>query len=90
MQPPTAPLPIIPLSRKSRICSADLELIRNHLGTNTLAIQYVPDMLKYANSLLCASEQHCRTPYDQARAQVHYGNTTFLFSRMATTTAKDH
>lgn len=84
------PLPIIPLSHKSRICATNLELIRNHLHPNTLAITYLPDMLKYANSLLCASERHCRTPYDQARAQVDYGNTTFVFSRMTATTTKDN
>lgn len=89
MESPTT-LPIIPLSRNGRICATDLELITDHLQPNTLAITYLPYMLKYANSLLCASERHCRTPYDQARAQVHYGNSSFLFSRMATATQKDH
>lgn len=84
----TTTLPIIPLSRNGRICATDLELITNHLHPNTLAITYLPDMLKYANSLLCTSERHCRTPYDQARAQVHYGNTSFLFSRMTAATQK--
>ena len=90
MQTDTTPLPIIPLSRKNRICAAHLELIRKHLGTNTLAIKYLPDMLRYANSILYASERHCRTPRDQARAQIHYGNTTFLFSRMTAATATDN
>ncbi len=82
----SSPLPIIPLSRNSRIDSTHLELVRDHLHGNPLAIEYLGSMLRYANTLLRASERHCRSPYDQPRAEVIYGNTTFLFSRMNAST----
>ena len=85
MQTPTT-LPIIPLKRDSRVDSSHLDLIRKVLGGNTLTIKYLPNMLRYANSLLAASESRCRSPYDQPRAEVSYGNTTFLFSRSIETT----
>lgn len=85
----TPPLPIIPLTRDSRVDSSHLDLIRIVLRENTLAITYIPNMLRYANSLLAASESRCRSPYDQPRAEVTYGNATFLFSRSIETT-KDH
>jgi len=81
MQTTTTQLPIIPLSRDSRVDSSHLDLIHCLLHGNTLAIKYLPNMLRYANSLLAASEKHCRSPYDQPRAEVIYGNITFLFSR---------
>lgn len=77
----TTQFPIITLTRDSRIDTSNLELIQNLLSGNELAIRYIPDMLRYANSLLIASERRCRTPYDQPLAEVVYGNTTFLFSR---------
>ena len=86
---PTTPLPVIPLTRDNRVDSSHLDLINNALRGNTLAIKYLPNMLRYANSLLAASESRCRSPYDQPRAEVIYGNTTFLFSRWIQTT-KDH
>lgn len=73
--------PIIPLTRDSGVDTSNLELIQDLLSGNELAIKYIPDMLRYANSLLIASERRCRTPYDQPLAEVVYGNTTFLFSR---------
>lgn len=85
----TQPLPTIPLTRDSRVDSSHLDLIREVLRGNTLAIKYIPNMLRYANSLLAASESRCRSPYDQPRAEVTYGNTTFLFSRSIGIT-KDH
>jgi hypothetical protein len=81
MQTTTTQIPIIPLSRDSRVDSSHLELILCLLHENTLAIKYLPNMLRYANSLLAASENNCRSPYDQPRAEVIYGNITFLFSR---------
>jgi hypothetical protein len=90
MQTPTT-LPIIPLTRDSRVDSSHLDLIRKVLRGNTLAITYLPNILRYANSLLAASERRCRSPYDQPRAAVSYGNTTFLFSRsIETTKNQDH
>jgi len=90
MQTPTT-LPIIPLTRDSRVDSSHLDLIRKVLRGNTLAITYLPNMLRYANSLLAASESRCRSPYDQPHAAVSYGNTTFLFSRsIETTKDQDH
>jgi hypothetical protein len=78
MQTPTT-LPIIPLTRDSRVDSSHLDLIRKVLRGNTLAITYLPNMLR------------CRSPYDQPRAAVSYGNTTFLFSRsIETTKDQDH
>jgi hypothetical protein len=80
---------MIPLTRDCRVDSSHLALLHNLLRGNTLAIKYLPNMLRYANSLLAASESRCRSPYDQPRAEVTYGNTTFLFSRSIETT-KDH
>ncbi len=84
----TTQLPIIPLTRDSRVDASHLELVRGVLR-GKLAIKYLANMLRYANSLLAASEKRCRSPYDQPRAEVVYGNTTFLFSRR-TETRKDH
>lgn len=75
----TTQAPIITLTRDSRVDTPKLELIQNLLSGNELAIKYIPDMLRYANSLLIASERGCRTPYDQPLAEVVYGNTTSSF-----------
>ena len=85
----TRPLPIIPLTRDNRVDSSHLDLIHNVLRGNTLAIKYLPNMFRYANSLLAASESRCRSPYDQPRAEVIYGNMIFIFSRRIQAT-KDH
>jgi hypothetical protein len=71
----------IPLSRKNRVSLTDLEIIRTRLAGNQLALDSIGSFLKYANSVLRTSENHCRIPHDQPRAQVEFGNSIFLFSR---------
>jgi hypothetical protein len=85
----TIQLPVIPLTRDSRADTFHLELMHSVLRGNTLAVKYLPRMLRYANLLLTASEKRCRSPYDQPRAEVTYGNATFVFSRR-TETRKDN
>lgn len=62
----------------------DLRTIRTALQHNSLALQYIPRFLNYANQVLANAERLRRTPYDEARAQVTYGNTLFEVSRIAT------
>ena len=70
------------VSRKGRTNPSDLESIRKQLFGNTLALKYIGSFLNYANSVLCAAERACRSPYDQARAEIAYGNSVFIFSRL--------
>jgi len=88
METTTTQLPIIPLTRDSHVDPSHLELIHGVLHGNTIAIKYLPNMLRYANELLANSERSCRAFYDQPTVQMTYGNATFLFSR-ATGTRKD-
>lgn len=74
--------PPIALSRKGQVSPEDLEVIRQRLHGNNMAIKYLGRFLLYANSLLSTSERLCRSPHDEALAEVTYGKCSFVFSRL--------
>lgn len=75
-------LPPIALSRKGLLTPEDLEVIRQRLHGNNIAIKYLGRFLRYANSLLSTSERLCKSPHDVALAEVSYGKCIFVFSRL--------
>jgi len=75
-------LPPIALSRKWTVNPEDLEVIRQRLHGNNIAIKYLGRFLRYANSLLSTSERLCKSPRDEPLAEVSYGKCTFVFSRL--------
>src|ERR1700686_5864142 len=72
----------VELSRDGRTSEALQQRIRAALHGNTLALDHIKQFLNYSNTVLRASESRCRTPRDQARAEVSYGKALFLFTRM--------
>lgn len=74
-------LPPIALSRQGLVNPEDLEVIRQRLHGNNIAIKYLGRFLRYANSLLSTSERLCKSPHDLPLAEVSYGQCTFVFSR---------
>ena len=74
-------LPPIALSRKGQVDPEDLEVIRQRLHGNNIAIKYLGSFLRYAHSLLSTSERLCKSPHDVPLAEVSYGQCTFVFSR---------
>ena len=72
----------IELGRNGRTSQTGLESIRAALHGNTLALDHIGPFLQYSNSVLNAAERRCRTPRDQAKAEVSYGKTVFLFTRL--------
>ncbi len=74
----------IGITRRGLTTPADLKRIRQHLGTNELAIKYIDRFLNYGNTLLAQAEQLCRSPYDEPRAEVSFGNCVFSISRIQT------
>ena len=72
----------IELGRNGRTSETGLESIRTALHGNALALEYIGPFLQYSNSVLNAAERRCRTPRDQAKAEVSYGKAVFLFTRM--------
>ena len=75
-------LPPIALSRNGQANPEDLEVIRQRLHGNNMAIKYLASFLRYANSLLSTSETLCKSPHDEPLAEVTYGKCTFVFSRL--------
>ncbi len=75
-------LPRIALSRKGLVNPEDLEVIRQRLHGNNIAIKHLGRFLRYANSLLSASEGLCKSPRDEPLAEVTYGKCGFVFSRL--------
>jgi hypothetical protein len=75
-------LPRIALSRKGQVTPEDLEVIRQRLHGNNIAIKHLGRFLRYANSLLITSERLCRSPHDEPLAEVTYGKCSFVFSRL--------
>ena len=75
-------LPPIALSRNGQVNPEDLEVIRQRLHGNNMAIKYLGRFLRYANSLLSTSERLCKSPHDVPLAEVSYGKCTFVFSRL--------
>ncbi len=74
----------IGLTRQGLATATDLRRIRERLGTNQLAIKYINSFLKYGNTLLAQAERFCRSPYDDPRAEVYFGNCVFSISRIQT------
>ena len=74
----------IGLTRQGLATATDLQRIRQLLGPNQLAIKYINTFLKYGNTLLTQAERLCRSPYDQPRAEVSFGNCVFSISRIQT------
>jgi len=74
----------IGLTRRGLTTPADLKRIRQHLGTNDLAIKYIGRFLNYGNALLTQAERLCRSPYDEPQAEVSFGNRVFSISRIQT------
>jgi len=74
----------IGVTRKGLTTPTDLRNVRHALRNNEMALQYISRFLSYANSVLSAAERFKRTPYCEARAQVHYGNMLFEVSRLQT------
>lgn len=60
----------------------DLEVIRQRLHGNKMAIKYLGRFLRYADSLLSTSERLCKSPRDEPLAEVTYGKCSFVFSRL--------
>lgn len=90
MEKPNTQLPTIPLTRDGHVDPSHLELIHGVLHGNTIAIKYLPNMLRYANELLANSERRCRSPHDLPLAEVTYGNATFFFARATGTSSDRH
>lgn len=74
----------IGLTKKGLTTPTDLRNIRHALRDNQMALRYISSFFSYANTILSAAERFKRTPYCEARAQVHYGNMLFEVSRLQT------
>jgi len=72
----------VELGHNGRASETGLQSIRTALHGNTLALEHLGPFLQYSNSVLIAAERRCRTPRDQAKAEVSYGKAVFLFTRM--------
>jgi hypothetical protein len=75
-------LPRIALSRKGQVTPEDLEVIRQRLHGNNIAIKHLGRFLLHADSLLSTSERLCKSPRDEPLAEVTYGECSFVFSRL--------